>query len=399
LAPEQPRGIVSEKNDYYSFGIILVHLLYPELVNRDSLHKIIERQFAKKPIIDFNPEYRRINNLIAGLTLYDISSRWGEDEVKAWLRGEDVEVKYTSQADVRVQPINLGETVIRTVEDLIAYIENHTDWHVNLVEDQEGYGLLLRWVSDLQGIDQKKVFDKMVRTYQQDGEGFLKQAVLRYFMPERPIQIDMKTYDFWNAENVAELTESFVKHIDDIWKITGLEKIKFYMFQLEFVLRQIETEDESLKAIIGSILNEISSALECSLNPDFDDFMCKLYPEVSDKKLINLFYLFDEKRKFRDLKNKTYDTLEDIGFLFAKDKNGFNNKYLRIERDYFFEINSISHLKSYGYNDLLFEIFKSEIKPEIEFKNLKIDGKRKINLQYIGGLMKIVPNCQNFVNK
>ena len=155
------------------------------------------------------------------------------------------------------------------------------------------------------------------------------------------------------------------------------------MFQLEFVLRQIETEDESLKAIIGSILNKISSALECSLNPDFDDFMCKLYPEVSDKKLINLFYLFDEERKFKDLKNKTYDTLEDIGFLFAKDKNIFNNKYLRIERDYFFEINSISHLKSYGYNDLLFEIFKSEIKPEIEFKNLKIDGKRKINLQYI----------------
>lgn len=383
LAPEQPRGVVSEKNDYYSFGMILLHLLYPELVNRKSLHKIVERQFSRKPIIDFKPEHEEMNYLIAGLTLNDIGSRWGEEEVKAWLRGEEVEVRYTSEAEVRVQPINLGKTVIRTKEDIINYIENDSGWYENLIEDNEGYTLLLRWVSDLQGLELKKVFDKMVRSYQQDGKDYVHHAILRYFNPDRPIQVNMKAYDFWKAENVGELTASFVKHIDAIWKITGLEKIKFYMFQLEFVLRQIETEDESLKTIIGSILDKISSALECSLNSGFDDFMCKLYPEVSDKKLINLFYLFDEKRKFRDLENKTYDTLEDIGFLFAKDKNRFNNKYLRIERDYFFEINSISHLKSYGYNDLLFEIFKSEIKPEIEFKNLKIDGKRKINLQYI----------------
>ena len=285
LAPEQPRGIVSEKNDYYSFGMILLHLLYPELVNRKSLHKIVERQFSRKPIIDFKPEFEEINHLIAGLTLNDIGSRWGEEEVKAWLRGEEVEVRYTSKAEMQVQPINLGKTVIRSTADLIAYIENHTDWHENLVEDSEGYGLLLRWVSDIQGLDTKKVFDKMVRTYQQDGEGYLKQAVLRYFDPQRPVQIDMKTYDFWDTKDIFGLTEEFIRHLDDIWKITSIEKMKFYLFQLEFMLRQIETADESLKAIIGSILDKISSVLKCSLNPGFDDFLCKLYPEVSDEKL------------------------------------------------------------------------------------------------------------------
>ena len=375
LAPEQPRGVVSEKNNYYSFGMILLHLLYPDLVNRKSLHKIVERQFSRKPIIDFKPEHEEMNYLIAGLTLNDIGSRWGEEEVKAWLRGEEVEVRYTSEAEVRVQPINLGKTVIRTVEDIINYIENNSEWYENLIEDNEGYTLLLRWVSDLQGVELKKVFDKMVRSYQQDGKDYVYQAILRYFEPQRPVQVDMKTYDFWGSENVTELTASFVKHIDDIWKITELKKIKFYMFQLEFVLRQIETEDENLKVIIGSILDKISSALECSLNPDFDDFICKLYPEVSDKKLINLFYLFDEERKFKDLENKTYDTLKDIGFLFAKDKNGFNNKYLKIERDYFFEINSTSHLKGYGYNDLLFEIFKDKTEPEIKFEDINVTDK------------------------
>jgi serine/threonine protein kinase len=29
LPPEQARGFISEKNDYYSFGMILLHLVYP----------------------------------------------------------------------------------------------------------------------------------------------------------------------------------------------------------------------------------------------------------------------------------------------------------------------------------------------------------------------------------
>ena len=76
--------------------------------------------------------------------------------------------------------------------DLIQYIESTINWHENLIEDQEGYSLLLRWLSEIQDLERKQIFDKMVRTYQQDGEGYLKQAVLRYFMPERLIQVDMK---------------------------------------------------------------------------------------------------------------------------------------------------------------------------------------------------------------
>jgi len=36
LAPEQARGIISDKNDFYSFGMTLLHLLYPEKVNQEK---------------------------------------------------------------------------------------------------------------------------------------------------------------------------------------------------------------------------------------------------------------------------------------------------------------------------------------------------------------------------
>jgi len=133
---------------------------------------------------------------------------------------------------------------------------------------------LLRWVSDLQGLDQKKVFDKMIRTYQQDGEGFLKQAVLRYFTPQRPVQIDMKTYDFWTAptEGIDKSTKSFFNHLDDIWKFTAIGKLKFYLFQFEFVLRQMEeAADGKGRHLIRSILEKISSTLSIPPKRGFDD--------------------------------------------------------------------------------------------------------------------------------
>jgi serine/threonine protein kinase len=199
LAPEQARGMISEKNDYYSFGMVLLHLLYPESFNRNNFNKIIERQFARKPIINFQPESQRINDLIAGLTLVDVTARWSKNEVSAWLRHEKVKVDYNGGMGEKIQPIKLGNSTIYTAEDLIQYIENDSHWSEKLIEDIEGYNQLKRWIGDLQDIDKKKNFDTMVRTYQQDGKAFVKQSIIRYFDPNRPIHLDMKTYDFWNA--------------------------------------------------------------------------------------------------------------------------------------------------------------------------------------------------------
>ena len=71
LPPEQARGVISEKNDYYYFGFILLNLLYPESVSaendfrqtkKEKFERIIERQYNLMPIIDFNPQYQKLNN-------------------------------------------------------------------------------------------------------------------------------------------------------------------------------------------------------------------------------------------------------------------------------------------------------------------------------------------------
>ena len=381
LAPEQARGIISEKNDFYSFGMVLLHLVYPHAVTREHLRKIIERQFSRKPIIDFNPAFGRLNDIIAGLTLYDINARWGKEQVEAWLNGDAVEVHYSGGAETAL--IKIGSTVIKTVDDLVAYIESTPDWHENLVEDQTGYSLFLRWVAEIQDIRSQKVFDNMVRTYQQDGVEYLTQAVLRYFDADRPVLIEMKQYDFWNAPDLAGMTAEFVKHLDEIWKITPLDTLKFYLFQLEFCLRQIEANASAQdKVLINALLDRISSALSCKPKTDFNDYICTFYPDLTHENLIELFYAFNEHRAFRDLEGKRYDTIEKIGLFFAANEGLFDNEYLRLEKNVFCRRHNLSHLTSLEYKEFLFGIFESEINPEVELINISLVDDELYEIKY-----------------
>ena len=103
--------------------MILLHLFYPDkiLLNENEpkslshakLKQIIERQFEAKPIIDYNPEYKRMNSLIEGLTLVDFNLRWGKDQVQQWIEGEDIEVVYSKSVQTK------GATQISTSKELI----------------------------------------------------------------------------------------------------------------------------------------------------------------------------------------------------------------------------------------------------------------------------------------
>ncbi|MFQ5752817.1 MAG: protein kinase, partial [bacterium] len=263
LAPEQARGIISEKNDYYSLGMIVLHLLYPEQVNKSNLRKIIERQFSGKPIIDFDSNFEDLNHLIAGLTLQDINKRWGRNEIERWLAAEKVDVEYPSRATA--VPIKLGTVTIETEEELTSYIEGDKSWYANLIEDSEGYGMLLTLLSNLQDLERKRVFDRMIRYYQQDGKEYVKEAIMRYFVPERPVRVEMKSYDFWGGKKLNELVNTFFKQLDDIWKITKLEDLKFHVFQFEFCLRQLESvATGQLKTQIRARREKISALLTVS---------------------------------------------------------------------------------------------------------------------------------------
>jgi len=372
LAPEQARGIISDKNDFYSFGMTLLHLLYPEKVNQETLRKIIERQFSRKPIIDYDPKYKELNTIIEGLTLQDIQNRWSSKEVENWSSGRGENVKYNSQ----VLSIKLGDITIYNENDLSDYIENNTNWYDNLIKDKQGYHILLSFIGTYQNIEKKKKFHNMVKYYNRDGRNYVKEAILRYFNPERPIKLFNQAFDFNN--NLEKNIKQYFNLLDIIRVKTKLNKMKFYIFLLEFKLKQLlKISNNDFKLHLKIILEKIHSSLYLTTNNNFVNNKAIYHRNLNLEKLINIFYTFDKTRAFKDLNNKTYINLNQLGIFFAENPELYNNELLTTEKILFLKKSNNKNYLNLSYNNLIFKIFNIHIESVIKFINLKFNKKGK----------------------
>ena len=332
IAPEQAFGIVSEKNDFYSLGMIVMHLLYPEKVTRKNLRKIFERRTKGIQIIDFDKKFERLNQFIEGLTLQDYTSRWGGEEISNWLAGFDVSVNYATKG-IR-NYIKIGESIIRTGKDLANYIEAGNSFYEELIEDKEGYSVLLTWINFLQGEESRKSFDKMVSYYKKYyGIDYVRESLLFYFNPTRKISIGLKTSDFSNEFLIQAATRNFVEHLDDLWKFTDFPTIRFYFFQFEFALRQLRTKSREINiAIIDEIFIQIAGFLGVDFNEDFSDYRAEFFINLKNGHLIDIFYAFNPDRAFRGIKMKEYKSLFEVQKYFENHPRLYDDKFMQLER-------------------------------------------------------------------
>ena len=320
LAPEQARGIISEKNDYYSLGMILVHLLYPQFVNQETLVKIIERQFAKKPIIDFDPAFGRINDLIAGLTLQEISQRWGKPEVDRWLAGESPSIAYAS-----VAPIKLGGTTLRNPDDLFRFMDSNPDWYLDLIDDRQGFNLLLDWIIRLQDLSHKREFEMMVTFYKKQSRIYCEKAVRRYFKPARPVSAGAQKIDFFAGKDPLEQVRSFFRVIDDELHTIPLETARSMLLDLEYCLRHLaRTSQEQTRQRVKIILDKIAAALHLQSSRS-SGLLYKFHSSLSFENLPGLLDAFLPDRIFRDENGKRIENRESLGLFLARDPGRYKD--------------------------------------------------------------------------
>ncbi len=335
LAPEQAFGIVSEKNDYYSLGMIVLHLLYPDQVNRENLRRIFERRTKGLPIIDFDDRFKRLNMLIQGLTLQDYNSRWGEKELSRWLAGEEVEVNYNLAGHRQV--LKIGEIEIKTGDQLAAYIRSDPFFFDELIEDREGYSMLLAWLKNMQGEQNAVQFDGMVSYYKKYfGFDYVKEALLFYFDPAHQVSVGLETFRFAVDQDIETAASNFFKTLDALWKTTDFEVMRFYFFRFEFAMRRLRVKsgNESQK-IIDFILNKIAAIVETANSVDFSELKADIYIHLKDQHFCDFFYLFDARRNFKDLCGHEYTSLFELDELLRSNPPGGKTETLHCEKHSF----------------------------------------------------------------
>ncbi len=403
LAPEQAIGIISEKNDYYSFGMIILHLLYPEKIDQQTLRKIYERRAAEKPIIDYDPKYKRLSDLIAGLTLQDIQQRWGQKEVSLWLAGKSVAVHYKKAAAPSVMPVKLRSKTIETEEDLLEYVQKGDDWHRFLIEDQQGYNLLLTWVSQVQDLDSKQSFDKLMRIAAKQGKLFIREAILRYFQPDLPVKL-LTLYDVFQADDIETLTVNFLKELDDQWKIIRNPDLPLFSFIMALEQYADSAEGDKKKAAQAIIRRFLKAFGVKSLNASSQKELKKalkksatgnepltvvtgqwdlLSKEITDEGMIRIFYDFNPARGFRDLAGNTMTALEEVALCFAGNPGLWKDRFLSAERKIFLEKTDRVLLNAKERSEFLLDVFKGQLLNAVHIEKWTpmLDSDR-VNLKY-----------------
>lgn len=343
LPPEQARGFISEKNDYYSFGMILLHLLYPEKIlidendpkslSHNKLKEIIERQFEVQPIIDFNPEYKKINSLIEGLTLVDFNLRWGKEQVQEWIEGKNPAIIYSKSdligKEAEKKTLVFGNYSISDFYDLRDYILNENNWYEDLIEDVENREEFITWMLNLYDGDRSKrsAFNRIIKNYSPDGIEFVADAIIRFFIPEYPVMFGFKSFDFANSIDLKKITaEAFSHLILDLWQNSSDKDIQLYIFRYEFALRKTRNQKEAFNAL--SILYNQFSINEYNLH-DVEDYKVVTYTKVSKKNLeilkqflceylpsesrIELIKLDEELNIRYKIESNLYDYFKEIG--------------------------------------------------------------------------------------
>ena len=398
LPPEQARGIVSEKNDYYSLGMVLLHLLYPESIGKDEdlkvvspvkFEKIIERQYNSVPVIDFDRKYKRINSLIEGLTMANHLQRWGDKEVKRWMKGESPEIRYSSASEIKAKPIKLGYATLQNEKDLVNLIETRQNWYADLVEDEDTYATLKGWLDNIRDIPTRKTFDNLIKFYQTFGEKeYLKEALLRFFEPERPIKIDMYAFNLHDSTDISSDVESLINKIDQGWKITRIGKLRFYLFQLEFALLQLK--ESSGNPAIKFILEKLYAPFGLLISDD-GKLKTQIQSKISVGKidetnyyLVNLFHTFNKNRVFVGIDEQTsFSDIELIGLYFIKNEELYNDAFLKAELKGFLQKNNLQSYISSNIREFEGNVFSNYSEIDIRINAVDITGKNmKVGYRY-----------------
>lgn len=334
LAPEQAFGIVSEKNDFYSLGMIALHLLYPEQVSHKNLRRIFERRTKGLPIIDFDPKHQRLNKLIEGLTLQDYNNRWGANEIKRWMSAEEVAVHYGVKSDERL--LKIAEKVIRSGKELSLYIESDQRFFDELIMNREGYSHLLDWIKNLMGTQNMTQFDTMITYYKKYfGIDYVKETMLFYFDPDHQIAIGTWNFKFTTEGDIRETSAALFEIIDELWKISDFETLRLYFFRYEYAIRRLRVKaDKATVNIIDTIFKTLADIVATSYEPDFSDLKANIFIHIENQHLPDLFYYFNPERKFKDLRGNEFSTSYEVCQLL-KTSPTHKDDFMQLEKEAF----------------------------------------------------------------
>jgi len=181
------KTLIEKSIDYYALGITLLHLWFGRNPFENTDEYSVMRLKSEGRIVFPNDIDHEAEKLIKGLLTVNPRDRWAYEEVKRWLKGEEVKVNYqTLQFEYR--PYSFGmigteQVVVNNPKDLAFYLEKYPD---------KGEGHLYRntiakWIEPVDPGLFNDLMDIVEKDYPLDKTAGLTKAI--YILdPEKPFK-------------------------------------------------------------------------------------------------------------------------------------------------------------------------------------------------------------------
>jgi serine/threonine protein kinase len=256
MPSEQGIGQLSNKNDYFAFGMVLLHLLYPEKVGVEDDYSKVERKKEKgirerlyegqDPVFfEHSSRYAKLNQLISGLTQDHHSRRWGEQEVGDFLRGRNVAISKKID-QIGSTFLDLGsEGVLRNNDDFITFIKGDA-WEEMFVNNIEMRTKILSFLRDTNSQAMSKEIWRIVNVFRQHEHtlgktvtlSLIQEAIIRYIKPLETVMLGGEEFLFDEKLDENELKVETARYLATLTEQKSVLGRDFprYIYLFEFLL-------------------------------------------------------------------------------------------------------------------------------------------------------------------
>lgn len=197
--------ILDKSVDFYALGMSLLHLYTGKIPFEDLDEVNIIRQ-KNTGNIQFPEMDDDVKKLIQGLIIVNPADRWGYEQIKGWLRGDEIKTKVSS-VKIEYKPyifgkINGENVVVNSPEELAYYMELRPD----MAEGHLYRNTIAKWVEDKDPGLFNALCDIVDKQYPNDHKAGITKA-LYILDPAKPF-IGLNNSKFGNFSEIASHFET-----------------------------------------------------------------------------------------------------------------------------------------------------------------------------------------------
>ncbi|MDX9705912.1 MAG: hypothetical protein RBT46_09445, partial [Weeksellaceae bacterium] len=357
-SPEIIEGMYSETSDFFSVGMILMRLFYPETFTPSVYTSIIQNGLELKPLIDYRTDFYEVNSLIEGLTVFEELNRFSMDEIDDFIAGKRVVPHY--YGDHFLFKDEISQIRLHNLGDLVEMLKLSPDRFISYIKQPQNLKEITDWLNNLEGVKDLVGLKKRFIRYQNIEPEYFTEVILRHLLPTSIITLNNVEFDFQNSEDTKRQLFLYFRNLEHLNYYYKDANTKFELFKFMLVCEELGAKDP----VKYSRLLEAKESLTGFLGlgrENYIDSLSKKQIHVQPLQWVQIFHHFIENKFVRTLEGTKLEKLEDFAFYLAQHPELMSDDYRYHDIVLFLKWNGIEVVKGKSFKSLVFDILENKV--------------------------------------